>query len=131
MRDIKGYEGLYSVSEDGRVWSHRKNKWLKPGTARGYKWVMLCNGVTQKYHYIHRLVYEGFVDVIPNGFEVNHRDYNRENNHISNLEIMSKADNLRYSHLGVPKGPLSEEHKQKLSKARLKYFSKMKGIKDE
>lgn len=43
MVDIKGYEGLYAVTEDGKVWSYRSHKYLKPQTVgAGYQGVTLC-----------------------------------------------------------------------------------------
>lgn len=47
---------------------------------------------------VHRLVYESFKGEIPKDMEINHIDYDRLNNNIENLEVLSHADNVRYSH---------------------------------
>ena len=42
MKDIKGYEGLYAVTEDGQIWSYRSKKFLKPNkNTSGYLYVIL------------------------------------------------------------------------------------------
>ena len=62
MKEIKGYEGLYSVTEDGRVYSHlRGGGYLKSGiTKNGYARVALC-GHKRKRYLVHRLVAQTFI----------------------------------------------------------------------
>ena len=98
-KDIKDYEGLYQVSNLGRV-KRIKNKIhiLKTiDDGKGYKKARLCkNGILKSYR-IHRLVAEAF---IPNPFnysEVNHKDFNRSNNLINNLEWCNKEYNMKHS----------------------------------
>ena len=58
MKDIEGYEGLYAITIDGRVWSFRNNKFLKPDTSyvSGYRPVILYkNGKGKKFD-VRRLV---------------------------------------------------------------------------
>ena len=98
-KDVKGYEGLYQVSNLGRVKSiiYDKEKILKPKCARGYYQVHLCNkGVPIKTCYIHRLVAEAFIPNPTNLSEVNHKDENKLNNHVSNLEWCTRAYNNNY-----------------------------------
>ena len=110
-RDVVGYEGLYQVSDQGRVkslartcntkgGSNRtvKERILKPcDNGRGYLYISLSDGTGEhKRHYIHRLVGETFV---PNPLEkedVNHKDENPSNNHASNLEWLTHKENLNY-----------------------------------
>ena len=98
MRDIKGYEDLYAVSEDGQVWSYRTERFLKHNqTQGGYEMVSLYDkdGVFTP-SYIHRLVAETYIDN-PNGFnEINHIDENIHNNHYSNLEWCGHSYNINY-----------------------------------
>lgn len=56
----------------------------------GYLQVKLRNGNIYKNLYIHRLVVEAFIGRIPKGFEVNHIDEDKKNNHLSNLEIVTR-----------------------------------------
>lgn len=101
--DIKGYEGLYQVSTYGRVRSinYRHSgctKFLKQIKNKfGYFRVMLYkDGVKRRLFYVHCLVAEAF---IPNWFDdcdVNHRDEDKTNNHISNLEYCDRKYNVNY-----------------------------------
>lgn len=100
---IKGYEGLYEVSNFGRVKSlcfgrgHNREKVLKPGNTKGgYLIVCLCKNSHKKWFLVHRLVAEAFIPN-PNNLEtVNHKDEVKTNNFTSNLEWMTKKDNLNY-----------------------------------
>lgn len=99
---IAGYEGLYEVSDLGRVKSlgndkSRKEKILKPRKySCGYLLVQLCRDGVVKQCLIHRLVAEAFIPN-PNNLEtVNHKDEVKTNNAASNLEWMSQKDNINY-----------------------------------
>ena len=97
-KDIKGYEGLYQVSNIGRVRSlgnrsnHKGIKYLTPKEER-YKRVKLYKNSKGKMFMVHRLVAEAF---IPNHFnkkEVNHIDGNKYNNKVVNLEWVTREEN--------------------------------------
>lgn len=96
MRDIKNYEGLYAVTSCGKVWSYRKKKFLSPGLRRGYKSVVLCNSEGKKNYVIHRLVAEAYLPNPDNLPQVNHKDENKLNNNINNLEWCSVKENINY-----------------------------------
>ena len=96
---ISGYEGLYEVSDLGRVRSlkYGKEKILKPGkTHGGYLMIGLRKDGHMKYLLVHRLVAKAFIPN-PNNLEtVNHKDETKTNNTVSNLEWMSREDNINY-----------------------------------
>lgn len=108
--DIEGYEGCYQISNLGRVRSVDrtvkgnkcifafKGKILSPKTHRaGYLVVCLCKNRKQKMYYIHRLVAEAFIpnpDSLP---QVNHKDENKTNNRLDNLEWCSAKYNTNYA----------------------------------
>ena len=97
---IAGYEELYEVSDLGRVKSlkYGKEKILKHRkTTGGYLQVSLCKDGHVKSVRIHRLVAEAFIQNPNNLKTVNHKDEDKTNNTVSNLEWMSRADNIRYS----------------------------------
>ena len=109
-KPIKDFEDIYEVSNDGRVRSlnhKRKNKngfyiqkrkVLKCGINKktGYKMVSLSKNGKSKTKYIHKLVAETFLDN-PNNYEcINHKDENKLNNEIDNLEFCTKKYNCRY-----------------------------------
>ena len=102
-KPIVGYEGLYEVSNLGKVKSlidnNRKprEKILKQGKNKyGYMQVILCKDGKLKHCIVHRLVAKAFIDN-PNNYPcVNHIDENKENNCVDNLEWCTYQYNLNY-----------------------------------
>ena len=98
-KPVVGYEGLYMVSNWGRVKSIKfgKERILKPGTNNyGYLLVMLCKDGKIKGFTVHRLVAEAFLPNPHNYPCVNHKDENKQNNNVSNLEWCSAQYNNTY-----------------------------------
>lgn len=103
-RDVKGYEGLYAISNCGRVRSFVSGKVLSPiNNGAGYLKVELWKGKSGRKMYIHRMVAEAFLPYQHNKTEVNHRDSNPSNNNVSNLEWVSSSENTKHA---VYKGAL-------------------------
>lgn len=95
-KDIKGYEGLYKISNLGRI-KNKRNKFKYPPTMdNGYKKVVLYKNGVLKNHLVHRLVWMTFNGEIPNDMQVNHIDENKENNCLWNLELMTPKENINY-----------------------------------
>lgn len=94
MKDIKGYEDLYSVTSCGKVWSYKRKKFLKPfKTKDGYLQVELCkDGIGSKY-YLHRLVADAYIPNISNLPQVGHNDDIKEHCYIKNLYWTTQAEN--------------------------------------
>ena len=100
-KPIKGYEGKYDVSNFGRVRSYYKGLHIKTQRINncGYCYVKLyVRGKRQKMARVHRLVAEAFIPNQDNMSDVNHKDMNKLNNHVSNLEWTSHADNVKHSY---------------------------------
>jgi hypothetical protein len=96
-RPVKGFEGLYEVSDYGNVRSVLRGNKLKsisihPKT--GYGMLILTAGINR---YSHRLVAESFLPK-PNflNAQVNHKDGNKINNHVSNLEWVTASENIKH-----------------------------------
>ena len=97
MRDIPGYEGLYAVTSCGKVWSHRRKRFLKPITlGAGYSAIRLCVNREIKLFYIHRLVALAYIPNPDNLPEVNHIDEVKSHNWVSNLEWTTHKDNINH-----------------------------------
>lgn len=98
-KDIKGYEGLYQVSNWGRIKSIRfgKERIMKLCPDRyGYLYIVLYKNNIKKAYRVHRLVAEAFIDNTDNLPCVNHKDENKQNNNVENLEWCDAKYNLNY-----------------------------------
>jgi hypothetical protein len=107
MKAIKGYEGEYSITESGRVWSHErvvpfkdgrsrriKGRWLTPyDNGNGYQYIVLKD----KKYSIHRLVAETYLPNPKNHPVINHLNKDRADNHVSNLEWCTQQRNVEHS----------------------------------
>ena len=97
MKDIVGYEGEYGITRDGRVYSYKRKRFLKPGSDKdGYHKVCLYKKGKAKTFRIHRLVAEAFIPNPNNLPVVNHRDECKTNNCVENLEWCSIEYNNTY-----------------------------------
>lgn len=97
-KDIEGFEGLYQISDKGRVYSTRREKTLTPKVNRyGYYEVCLWNG-KNNYRTIHRLVAQAFLDKDETRNVVNHKDMNKKNNDVSNLEWATVQENTKHAY---------------------------------
>ena len=99
VKPIKGWEDLYTISSDGKVFSIKSGKYLKPRLSMdGYERVALCRGKQYRREYrVHRLVAEAFLENPNNLPQVNHKDFNTVNNCLENLEWCTNKDNAQYS----------------------------------
>lgn len=98
-KDVKGYEGLYQVSDDGRVrriLMGGRTREVKPRKGL-YPSVSLSNHCVKKSFSIHRLVAENFCERPYGTTEVNHKDGNKWNNDISNLEWVTQKQNQEHA----------------------------------
>ncbi len=101
MKDIEGYEGLYAVTKDGRVWSYpkkngvnQKGTYLAPKeTTFGYLSVGLYKNGKRKVFLVHRLVLSAFICNPQNKPQANHKDGIKKNNNIENLEWNTCSEN--------------------------------------
>lgn len=108
-KDIEGYEGMFQVSNTGRV--RRLKKWnsgrrclvddvslvAQTDNGNGYLIVSLCKNKKRKNFYVHRLVATYFVDNPRSVKVVNHLDLNKKNNYYKNLEWCTCQENVLYS----------------------------------
>ena len=128
LKDVAGYEGLYAITNDGRVWSYPKEwvssrvklshngKWLKVSfNPLGYPQVHLTKNGKRDNYSIHRLV---ALTHIPNPLslpEVNHIDGNKLNNNIDNLEWCTSSYNIKHAIRNglrsVARGEMQKNHK--------------------
>lgn len=110
-KDVKGYEGIYQVSNLGRIKSLKNNKIRKNVKDKiGYERIMLSKNNKIKLHYIHRLVAEAFIPNPNNLPQVNHKDEIKSNNIANNLEWCTQEYNNIYGNrIKTVKEKLSKE----------------------
>jgi hypothetical protein len=111
-RDIVGYEGLYQVSNLGRVKSLPKRIVYKDGreyiypskvmknqkVSTGYRYVTLYSVNGRRQYYVHRLVAIAFIPNLNNERDINHIDGCKTNNIASNLEWCSRSENIKHAY---------------------------------
>ena len=121
-KDIKEYEGLYQISNLGRVkrlkfinrhLNFKKERILKPykDGGKNYFIIALYKNGKREYKQIHRLVAEAFIPNTNNFPLVNHKDENKTNNYVNNLEWCTCKYNTNYG-----------TSRLKMSKKRIEYW---------
>lgn len=108
-KDVVGFEGKYQVSNIGRVKRlpgfdydirgykrKSRHRVMKDFSIKGYRAIKLRKGKFYYNRYVHRLVCESFMPNNENKTQVNHKDFNRENNCIENLEWVTEIENMQH-----------------------------------
>lgn len=121
--DIKGFEGLYMISNHGDVLNLNYKRSRRPGLITpstnqlGYVSFGLTKNKKRHYFYAHRLVAEHFISKQPGFDEVNHLDGDKTNNHYTNLEWCTRSQNVQHSYdNGLKSTPSGTKHnRSKLS----------------
>ncbi len=122
VKDIPGFEGVYSATDDGRVYSHsrvvkaaygktqlRKGRWLKAKINQG----RVFYNIGAKWTSAHRIIAITFIPNPDNKPQINHIDGNPLNNHVSNLEWCTQSENIKHAYannLMKPTRLLGENH---------------------
>ncbi|KEF40157.1 NUMOD4 motif/HNH endonuclease [Schinkia azotoformans MEV2011] len=107
-KEVKGYEGLYEISNHGRVRSldkvdylgrKYKSRIMKPQkNNKGYYQVIFTKDRKIKSHYVHRLVALAFLPNSDRKFQVNHIDGKKQNNSVENLEWVTQEENIQHAY---------------------------------
>jgi hypothetical protein len=98
-KSIPGFEGLYSATTDGRIYSDRRGIYLKPSKSKnGYLKVVLSVDDKQYYYRVHRLIAMTFLENDDeNKTQVNHKNLNKEFNWLVNLEWVTPEENINHA----------------------------------
>lgn len=96
IKDVKGYEGLYQVTSDGKIIGQKGKPLKLSARPNGYFKVDLCKERKRTVS-VHRLVAEHFVGNPLNKPIVNHKDGNKQNNDYQNLEWCTNGENIKHS----------------------------------
>lgn len=113
-KDIKGYEGIYHISNLGNVKSTRKNKEIilkQTPDKDGYLKICLCKNNIKKNYIVHRLVAFSFVDFVLGKDYVNHKNGIKYDNRFENLEWCTITENNQHAfRTGLNVSPKGEDH---------------------
>lgn len=107
MKDVEGYEGKYAITEDGKVWRYPvKGGGIPEGlflrgfmTHQGYVEVLLWKKQISKHFRVHRLVAKYFIPNPKKCPAVNHKNSNRADNRVKNLEWVTHQENQTHASL--------------------------------
>jgi hypothetical protein len=108
IKDIPGYEGLYAATDDGRIWSHKRKKYLTAKIEKGYYRVSLTKDGKIKRYQVYHLVAMAFLPNTDGLTEISHKNGNRLDNSINNLvwvDITQKRKGSRrgkHNHITKP-----------------------------
>jgi hypothetical protein len=134
-KDIEEYEGLYQISSLGRIKSVRRyinTRWyggeIKKSRINRYHMIILYKEGKSKTFYIHRLVAQTFIE--KSNLQVNHKDGNKLNNSVDNLEWVTPLENIKHSwEYGLAKKKFgSNNNNFKITNKIIKEINKLKGI---
>lgn len=92
LKTISGFPN-YAVSKNGKVWSRKRQIFLKPQMRGGYKSVRLHENNKWRYKTIHRLLLRTFIGKCPKGMEACHNNGNRSDNRLENLRWDTRKHN--------------------------------------
>ena len=109
-KDVPGYEGEYKVSSLGRIKSLKgqgKRKTYLNGhkTKLGYVLIALLKDGEKKQRFLHRIVADAFLDEDSLRKEINHKNGNRADNRLSNLERCTRSENMKHSYRVLGRKP--------------------------
>lgn len=141
-KPVYEYEGVYEVDDSGNIKRIAAARGAKPGRIlkqtnhnHGYLSVVLSNKNKKKSCLVHRIVYEAFFGPIPDNKEINHKDGNKKNNNINNLDCVTSTENNNHAvDIGLvnntgENNPMAKLTEDKVKKIKLLYKPREYGYK--
>lgn len=131
MKEIENYDGAYCITEDGRVWSNKTKKFLRPALNKnGYLTIAFYHNGKHKTHYIHRLVIDAYRPKDPELTDTNHVNGIKTDNRLENLVRCTRSTNMKHAvvmGLHKVKRRQGEDHnRSKLTEADVRFIRRLK-----
>ena len=131
-----GYEAYYEVSSYGRVKRVKGGGRAQVGhiltpydNTYGYRNVDLCTGSGQAVKKVHRLVAEAFLEPVEGKPEINHKDGDKTNNRVENLELSMRSANVKHSYeVGLATQRTRQRSKQQLTDEMVSHIKGLLGV---
>jgi hypothetical protein len=98
MKEVEDYVG-YFATMDGHIIGKRGHVLAGKITWDGYKEIILSDCSRRRSVRVHTLVWETYKGKVPKGLQINHKDGNKLNNALDNLEVVTNAQNVRHAFL--------------------------------
>lgn len=89
----------YTIFTDGRIWNKNGTDKSFKKSKKGYLFTNFYYNKKLNTHQIHKVIWLAWKGVIPDGYEIDHIDNNRENNALDNLQLLTKSENNRKAYL--------------------------------
>lgn len=108
-RSVVGYEGLYEISNLGNLvristfGGKPRRKLRAYALKKGYRSYHMCANGVRKYRLAHIMVWQSFYGPIPYGVELNHKNGDRNDPSLDNLELTTRSQNIRHSFISLGK----------------------------
>lgn len=116
-KDIKGYEGFYQISDEGTVRRILKDRTRDIKCREGkYYTVNISKHGKKKTFAVHRLVAETFLERPEGYLEVNHKDGDKHNNRVENLEWVTQLENRTHAIRVLGKNPFGKQPRKVICK---------------
>lgn len=97
--DVQGYDGVYQVSDRGRVRNAKRGKLRSPSlNGKGYLQITLSKRNQRSYPLVHRLVASAFIENPDGKPQINHKNGIKTDNRVENLEWCTMGENLEHRH---------------------------------
>lgn len=133
MKDIPGYEDIYGITDDGKVWSKKRNIWVKPWLSKkrgkpGYLGVKLNKNKKRQSFLVHRLVAMAYLSPIEGHPHINHINAIKTDNRVENLEWCTPAMNTAHAKMmGLLIREKGQHPNAKVSESQVEEIRSLKG----
>jgi hypothetical protein len=113
---LENFSNYEIYPEEGKIWSYKSKRYVGAQVTNGYWQVGLYDDNGERHMFqLHRVIWMAVNGDIPEGLEINHIDENKSNNSISNLNLMTRKENINYG-TGIQRSAKKQTNRSDISK---------------